>query len=165
MDYEICPMEPKYAQGRGYVHFTAWQETYGELMDERFLRAHTLKACVDYALERPDNGFVALAEGSVVGFACLNGEARDFVTVPAAAEIVALYVLSAYQGQGIGSALLGRCFSAYPGRDFALFVLAGNERAIRFYERRGFGFTGKALTEERDGAQIVEMEMVRRHEA
>lgn len=82
MDYEICPMEPKYAQGRGYVHFTAWQETYGELMDERFLRAHTLKACVDYALERPDNGFVALVEGGVVGFACLNGEARDFVSVP-----------------------------------------------------------------------------------
>lgn len=165
MAFEICPMEPKYAEGRGYVHFAAWRETYSDLMDERFLRAHTLEACVGYARAYPDNGFVALAEDRVVGFVCLNRAARDFVSVPGAAEIVALYVLCACQGQGIGTALLARCLAECPERDIALFVLSGNERAIRFYERRGFHFTGKTLTEERDGAQITEMEMVRHCEA
>lgn len=49
MAFEICPMELKYAQGRGYVHFAAWRETYSELMDERFLRAQPLEACVGCA--------------------------------------------------------------------------------------------------------------------
>ncbi len=165
MAFEICPMELKYAQGRGYVHFAAWRETYSELMDERFLRAQPLEACVGCARAHPDDGFVALAGDEVVGFVRLNRTARDFVSVPGAAEIVALYVLRAYQGQGIGTALLGRCLAECPKRDLALFVLSGNERAIRFYERRGFRFTGKALTEEREGAQITELEMVRRCEA
>lgn len=161
MGFAIRRMAPEYASGRGYVHYAAWGETYCGLMDERFLAGHTLEKCTDYAKRNPYSGYVALVQGEVVGFASCLQNARAFVSVPGAAEIVALYVLRAYQGLGIGRALIERCLEELAGRDVVLFVLKGNDNAIGFYRKMGFAFTGKELAEELDGAKIVELEMAR----
>ena len=53
------------------------------------------------------------------------------------------YVLADYYGRKVGYALMNAAFeklSAYS--KIAVWVLKGNERAIRFYERYGFKFDG-----------------------
>lgn len=52
-------------------------------------------------------------------------------------ELDDLYVLPAFQGQGIGSEILKRCI-AESKADMYLYVFRDNVRAIAFYKRFGF---------------------------
>ena len=49
-----------------------------------------------------------------------------------------LYVLPSAQGAGAGKALIEGLLARAPGRSVRLEYLDGNERAARFYARRGF---------------------------
>ena len=73
----------------------------------------------------------------MIGF-CGYGAYRDD-SLPNTGEIFALYILREYYGTGAGAMLmkeaLGR-LSRYPAA--ALWVLADNHQAIRFYEKQGF---------------------------
>jgi len=156
-------LSPKDREGRAFVHYAAWREAYTGLMPEAVLEAHTLERCRESA-QRGSSGntFVALdrEDGDrVVGFAALCRSARDFVSVPEAGEIAALYVLQEYQGLGLGRQLLEHCLAWIPRPRVALFVLEGNEKAIRFYEHMGFRPTGHRIVDERDGDTLVEIEM------
>ena len=56
-------------------------------------------------------------------------------------EVDSLFVDEAYRGHGIGSALLGRAMQWFAERgtkSVIVEVIAGNDEAVRFYERRGF---------------------------
>ena len=149
-------------EGKAFVHYTAWTETYTGLMPEEYLAGRSLERQRQRAHENPGNTLVAVADGQVVGFACYYPEARDFVSVRPAAEIGALYVLQAWQRRGIGTELMRSCISRLPPLPVALFVLRGNEKAIRFYEKNGFSFTGKTLEQPGTGGTLTELEMVRR---
>ncbi|MBE6658012.1 MAG: GNAT family N-acetyltransferase [Ruminococcaceae bacterium] len=66
--------------------------------------------------------------------------------MPNTGEVYAIYVLAAYHGQGIGYRLMTAAMEQLSAYDrIALWVLRGNERAIRFYERVGFSFDGTVL--------------------
>ena len=148
--------------GKAFVHYTAWTETYTGLMPEEYLAGRSLERQRQRTYDNPGNTLVAVADGKVVGFACFYPEARDFVSVKPAAEIGALYVLEAWQRRGIGTALMRACISRLPPLPVALFVLRGNGKAIRFYEKNGFAFTGAQLEQSVTGGTLVELEMVRR---
>lgn len=162
--FQIHPMmSPKDREGRAFVHYTAWQETYAGLMPEAVLAAHTMERCRESARRgNSSNTFVALDrenDDRVVGFATLSHFAREFVSVPEAGEIAALYVLEEYQGQGLGRQLLEHCLAWLPRPRVALFVLEGNEKAIRFYEHMGFCPTGHKIADQRENGTLVEIEM------
>lgn len=77
----------------------------------------------------------------MIGFAGY-GKYRDD-TLSDCGEVFALYVLADYYGQKVGYALMNAAvekLAAY--RKIAVWVLRGNERAIRFYTRYGFHFDG-----------------------
>ena len=148
--------------GKAFVHYTAWTETYTGLMPEEYLSGRSLERQRQRTYDNPGNTLVAVADGKVVGFACFYPEARDFVSVKPAAEIGALYVLEAWQRRGIGTALMRACISRLPPLPVVLFVLRGNGKAIRFYEKNGFAFTGAQLEQSVTGGTLVELEMVRR---
>ena len=162
--FQVHPMmSPQDREGRAQVHYQAWHETYPGLMPESVLTAHTLERCRKTAHDRrssnSSNTFVALDRENgdrVAGFGTLSYHARDFVSVPDAGEIVALYVLQEFQGYGIGRELLERCLAWLPRPRVALFVLKGNGKAIGFYEHMGFHLTGHEITQ--DG--MTELEMV-----
>lgn len=164
----VRPMNtPEDREGRAFVHYTAWHETYPGLIPESVLAGHTLEQCRKKVNARrfsnSTNTFVALDRkngGRVVGFGTLSCHARDFVSVPEAVEIVALYVLQAYQGQGLGRMLMERCLAGLPRPRVALFVLDGNEKAIGFYRHMGFRLTGHVLNNETTGGTLRELEMV-----
>lgn len=140
--YIIKPMESEdEINGKGYVHYKSWQETYPGLVDPAYLERHTLEKCINTAHKRPGNILVAKDREKVVGFAGY-GSYRD-ETLPEHGEVYAIYVLAEYQGQKIGYKLMSAALDKLSNyKRVALWVLKGNDKAIRFYERYGFRFDG-----------------------
>jgi len=123
--------------GKGYVHFKSWQETYRGLIDDSYLDGMTLEKCVKIAHRWPDGILVAKDGDRVVGFVGYGAYRDD--TMPDTGEICSLYLLEEYHNRGIGYGLMNAAVEEL--RDYprvALWVLEGNDRAIRFYERYGF---------------------------
>ena len=150
--------------GKGCVHYTAWNEAYTGLIPQAYLDSRSLADCRRKARSGAFPTLVAIADGQVAGFANFIPESREFVSVPDSCEVVALYVLEKFQRRGIGSALLDRCLEALPpDRAVVLFVLEGNGKAIRFYQKHGFVFTGHSVTETVPGGEIRELEMVKQN--
>ena len=141
MNLIIKPMETETeTDGKGYVHYKSWRETYTGLVDAGYMEGVTLEQCRETARRWPDNILVAKDGERVVGFAAY-GAYRD-ETLPEHGEIFAIYVLKEYQGRKVGYELMNAAFqrlACYPKT--AVWVLKGNERAIRFYERYGFGLS------------------------
>ncbi|MEV5439910.1 GNAT family N-acetyltransferase [Streptomyces sp. NPDC052682] len=106
---------------------------------------------------------VAEKDGEVVGWAAY-GPYRDGETPTEHAELYALYVHPARCGGGTGRLLLQesvrRCAAAGHDRVF-LWVLQGNTRARRFYERSGFRADGREESFEAGGARVPEVRYVR----
>ena len=73
--------------GKAFVHYTAWLETYPDLMPREYLERRSLEKCEALTRSFPENTLVALADGRVVGFLGYCPEARDFVTLHPASEI------------------------------------------------------------------------------
>lgn len=151
------------AEGKGYVHYQSWKETYTGLMDERILAARSLERCQEMARRHPENTLVLLDRENgdrVAGFACFLPEAREFVTVPGASEVTAIYLLAEYQGLGLGRRLMEACLERLPRPSVVLFVLKGNEKAIGFYEHMGFRMTGAEYVSKTRHGELTELEMV-----
>lgn len=140
--YIIKPMESEdEINGKGYVHYKSWQETYPGLVDPAYLERHTLEKCINTAHKWSDNILVAKDGEKVVGFAGY-GSYRD-ETLPEHGEVYAIYVLAEYQGKKIGYELMNAALDKLSNyKKVALWVLKGNDKAIRFYERYGFRFDG-----------------------
>lgn len=138
----IKPMQTeKETDGKAYVHFKAWHETYAGLIDDAYLNGFTEERCMLIARKWRDNLLVAKDGDRVVGFVGC-GAYRD-ETLPDYGEIFSIYVLADYQGKKIGYALMNAAMEQLEKyQKIALWVLKGNERAIRFYQRYGFCFDG-----------------------
>ena len=157
--YTFKPMETEAEMdGKGYVHYQSWQETYAGLVDPGFLAGLSLEKQIAAARNKPGNTLIAKDGETVMGFAAY-GPCRD-KDLPGWGEVRAIYVLRAYQGQKVGRRLMEAALEQladYPR--IALWVLKGNEKAIRFYERCGFRFDGT----ERDitlGTPVTEQRMI-----
>ena len=162
MDFSLRGMRSEDIAGKAYVHWKTWQEAYTGLVDQAYLDGLSVERSIERARRWPDNTLVAEADGRIVGFACY-GECRN-EDLHGCGEVYAIYVLEEYQKRKIGYALMNACFeklSEYPA--IAVWVLEGNDRAIRFYERYGFRFDG-ASAEITLGTPITELRLVfRRH--
>jgi GNAT superfamily N-acetyltransferase len=76
----------------------------------------------------------------VVGVSAFGAD-RDLRDDARRGEVWTLYVAPSHWGRGYGSALLRNAEDALAAggrRDLALWVLDGNDRARRFYERAGW---------------------------
>jgi GNAT superfamily N-acetyltransferase len=134
--------EPDDAEAMGHLHLDVWDDAYTGLMPQGILDDRRDE--VDERVERWRDIFgqeraTWLAEDAdgLVGFSGA-GPSRDN-DVDLDLELYALYVRASYYGTGVGYALFEQ---AVGDRACYLWVLAGNERAIRFYERQGFRLDG-----------------------
>lgn len=141
MSPEIRDMRPEDADGKGYVHYTSWQETYRGLIPEACLAKRNLERCREAAHRWPENTLVADMDGQIIGFACYGVcRAED---LPDCGEVIALYVLKEFQGLGIGKKLMDAALNRLASHHtVALWVLKGNSHAIGFYEHNGFRLDG-----------------------
>lgn len=140
MKYEICTMETNTEMDeKGYVHWKSWQETYQELMPKKYLDNLTLEKCVKMAHKCPQNTTLLKVEEKTVGFSCV-AKASDKNPVN---ELVAIYLLREYHGKKLGYELLKNTLSSLDNHSpVVLWVLKGNDRAIRFYQKFGFSLNG-----------------------
>jgi ribosomal protein S18 acetylase RimI-like enzyme len=89
-----------------------------------------------------DNVFVAEADGEPVGFVQFRVESGVYEQSVERGFVDNLYVRPPYRDHGIGTRLLNAAEGALGARGVervALSVLAVNDAARRFYERRGYG--------------------------
>ncbi|MGW4546256.1 N-acetyltransferase family protein [Streptomyces violaceorubidus] len=152
------------------IRVRGWQSAYRGLMPQQHLDAMDPAADAQRRralFARAPRGVLNLVAedegGEVVGWAC-HGPYRDGEMRTADAELYALYVDPGRLGAGVGRALLGesarRCASAGHAR-MLLWVLKGNTRARRFYERAGFGPDGTEEPFEVDGVPVPEVRYAR----
>lgn len=136
------PAQLSDADDIGGLHVNVWRQTYAGVMDAGFLaslnvdewRADWVRQLTE---DRQTRVFVArdmANEGRLVGFASA-GPARD---EPAARpeELYVLNVDASSHGSGVAQRLLTSVLGSAPAY---LWVVQGNDRAIRFYQK--FGFT------------------------
>ncbi|MBQ9130966.1 MAG: GNAT family N-acetyltransferase, partial [Clostridia bacterium] len=140
MKYVVKQMEtPEEMDGKGYVHYKSWQETYRGLMEGSYLEGVTLERCQAMARTWTDNILVAKDGCKVIGFAAY-GPCRD-EDLSDCGEVFAIYLLAEYHGQKVGYELMNAAFEKLKEYEkIVVWVLKGNEKAIKFYERYGFRF-------------------------
>lgn len=113
------------------------------------VQEHASTAATSARLADPLTHFiVAECDGHLVGFVELRfGDHDAPAPLPSrrAAEVVRLYVLERFAGQGLGTRLLAQAEAlAAAGGATAVWLTAwiGNSRALAFYPRRGFAAAG-----------------------
>ena len=140
MSILIKPMETDAEiKGKVYVHWKCWQEVYPGLVSQEYLDKLTLEKTEEKAFQWRDNILVAMDGDRVVGFVGY-GQSEEADT----GEVFALYVLPEYHGTGVGRQLMDAALeklASYP--HICLWLVKGNGRALRFYEKCGFHLTGE----------------------
>lgn len=142
MNIQIVPMvTDEDINGKGYVHWKSWHETYTGLVDPAYMEKTTLEKCIDTARRWTQNLMVAKDGGKVIGFVGYGEHSDDIITN--CGEVFSIYVLSDYHGKKIGYELMNAALEKLSDYDkIAVWVLKGNDKAIRFYEKYGFRFDG-----------------------
>lgn len=151
------------------VRIAAWRAAYAGLMPADYLAAmdDDRPAVVARLADRLDGSLshtslVGLDAAGVVVGACAFGPGRD--EEPEAGELYAINVRPQAWGSGVGRALLREAEQALAGFPTAyLWVVEGNARARRFYERSGWPPDGGRKTDDRFGTGVTEVRCRRRH--
>lgn len=151
----IRAAEPGDAPVLADLHLDVWEDAYADLvpralLDARRATPHQRRAARWAQRLHATPTWVAEDGSGLVGLACA-GPGRD---AGGGLELMALYVRARCYDTGTGSGLLR---AAIGDRPAYLWVLAGNTRAIRFYEHKGFAFDGQAKDED----EGLELRMVR----
>jgi ribosomal protein S18 acetylase RimI-like enzyme len=154
----IRPAEPADALAVARVHVRAWQGAYRGLMADAYLdglRPEDRATRYTFAAPPPaPQTVVALDGDAVVGFATITTDARD------PGELLAINVDPDAWRHRVGSALIAEARAglvAQGCRTATLWLLVGNERAARFYERDGWSFDGTRRTDEVWGITVDEL--------
>lgn len=131
-----------------------------KLMPKEFLSQMKLEDRIKRAQNDFDNTIVAIVDDKIVGFVKYLDEARDMLSIKPSSEIVAIYLLRIYQKRGICFRLIRAALERVQHHKITLIVLQGNDRAIAFYQKVGFRFTGHKVVMQVPGGDLVELEMV-----
>ncbi|NEA98222.1 GNAT family N-acetyltransferase [Streptomyces sp. SID13726] len=152
------------------IRVRGWQSAYRGLMPQPFLDALSVARDAEHRRARFGRGggsvvdLVAERDGEILGWAC-HGPYRDGELRTGDAELYAIYVDARRSGGGIGHALLQesvRRSTAAGHPRMLLWVLKGNTRARRFYEREGFEADGAEEPFEVDGVAVPEVRYARK---
>ncbi|MGW4194542.1 N-acetyltransferase family protein [Streptomyces sp. NPDC005004] len=147
------------------IRVRGWQRAYRGIVSDAYLDKLDVEADAEVRRARFGRGdgvhLVAERDGEVLGWAAY-GPGREGEVPAGNGELYALYVDPERLGGGIGHALLTevtkRCGS-YPR--LYLWVLTGNSRARRFYERAGFRPDGTEQSFEAGGEEVFEVRYVK----
>jgi len=126
------------------VHVRSWQSTYADILPAAYLaslsvseREATWRRVVE---DQRSHLLLARMSHQVIGFVSF-GASRDDDAPSRCAEVFAIYVHPAFLSTGAGRQLWLAALRQIREEGYkviTLWVIAGNDRAIRFYERAGF---------------------------
>lgn len=158
----VRPARVADAEAMATINVRAWQTAYRGLLPGRYLDRLTIPDRVplwESRIATPPEGlamFVVEGSDGRVQSYCIAGPYRASENVtgselpPNAGEIIAIYAHPDYWDTGAGALAFDRGVEHLrdSGFDLAvLWMLEGNQRAARFYERRGWHPDGARLTE------------------
>lgn len=150
------------------IHVAAWQAAYAGLIDAAFLAGLSVpqrEALWSGAIAKgsPELLLAQDGDGAVAGWVAL-GPCRDAGAPATRGEVWAIYVDPARWGLGAGRLLWQHArerLRAQGCTEASLWVLAANQRAIRFYAAQGFvPDPGSARTITVAGAPLEEVRQV-----
>lgn len=161
------------AAGIARVHVASWEVAYRGLVPRSVQAATTVG--VRTVQWRPilsgeaaypgSTNLVAVVGDRIVAFACHGPSRADLWPPPSAGgELYALYADPAAWGLGVGRALMDAAVDgmrAAGHRDALLWVLRGNARARRFYERMGWVADGGEREQESERLPVPAVRYVR----
>ncbi|MEV7802702.1 GNAT family N-acetyltransferase [Microbispora sp. NPDC088329] len=159
--------EPADAEAIAAVHVRSWQAAYPGLMPQAYLdrltpamRLPVWERLLGESSPRRTEVLVAETDGAVAGFASL-GPGRDEDVDPASVgEVSAIYLMPEVWGAGIGGRLMAAALHSLAAAGYEqaiLWVVDGNSRARRFYERGGWRPDGAVQRDESDGFPLTEV--------
>lgn len=147
----------------GRIQVETWRAAYTGLMPDEAVARFDVAARQRMWREglgrtpRPGSAtFVVEDGGEVVGFASVGASREE--DAEQEGELYAIYLHPSHWGNGIGRALLQRAEESMRSSGFRralLWVLAGNERAERFYRAAGWEADGEKV-EDFQGATVTE---------
>ncbi|MEF2071566.1 GNAT family N-acetyltransferase [Consotaella aegiceratis] len=138
---DIRLAEPDDAAALAEVHEAAWLNAYSGLIPNRSLHAMVQRRGPDWwrrALHRGAAILVFQFDGRVAGYATLGRNRAPALLVDG--EIYELYLQPEFQGLGFGGRLFraaGSVLTRKGLKGLAVWCLADNERAMRFYAAIG----------------------------
>jgi ribosomal protein S18 acetylase RimI-like enzyme len=150
------------------VHVESWQHAYKGLLPEAYLASLSVverEAMWRSMVERePSHLVLARTANQIVGFVAF-GASRDEGAPAERAEIWAIYVKPACWSTGAGRLLWLEAMQrivAEGYKSISLWVIVGNGRAARFYERAGFSIEPESRKSfELGGVTLEELRYVR----
>lgn len=169
--FTISPLRQADAAVLGPLHVQLWRAAYAGLLPQERLDGisaeRRTRLWEQYGQQHEAHGRTAAGavvqvardeSGTPIGWAAV-GPPRD-EDGPREIELWSLYVAQDRWGSGVANALIA---STLVERPAYLYVLQGNERAIRFYRRHGFALDGATkLLDPDDGPRGgIELRMVR----
>jgi ribosomal protein S18 acetylase RimI-like enzyme len=161
MEIVVRRATPDDAASLAAVEVTSWRAAYRGLMPEAFLDGLSAEERAaswrENLLRHGPSGRkrlrVAVEEDGVIGFVRV-GTVWDADEV---GLVYVLYVLPAYWGHGVGTALMRAALDDLRElgmREAVLWVLRDNQRARRFYDGLGWRPDGRTTTEDYGGVAL-----------
>ena len=159
---EVRAATPDDAHAIATVHVASWQVAFRGLVPDDVLDDLSVSDRARIWADRltaatPRTGTVLVVDGTdVLGFAS-TGPARDVVDDPAAGELYRIYLDPSAWDRGHGRRLHDGALDRLRIDGFThavLWVLEANERALRFYRRRGWVPTGGTKVERDLGSGV-----------
>ena len=157
---------PSDAKAIAQVHISSWQDAYRDLMPAQYLLSlgASLPQRESYWIRSIESGesnvFVAELNNEVVGWISVGVCRDEDIAAENLAEVMALYVLAEQWKTGVGFALWQAGLQHLIEQGYqrlTLWVLTGNERAIRFYRSVGCSGLMKPDTHLGENARHIEV--------
>jgi GNAT superfamily N-acetyltransferase len=117
--------------------YDGWQDAHSQIVPEELARLRTLDSLRERLAAALTNLRVAGQPGKPLGFHMIKGD-----------ELYQLYVCAESRGSGVATALINDAEAQLSKSGVTTAWLAcaiGNERAARFYEKRGWRRTGTMI--------------------
>lgn len=143
------------------IYAESWKYAYRGMIPQDFLDSIADGKWMKNLDIPGQSTMICFENGEYIGVSSF-GRSR-YAQYPDCGEVISLYFLPEYIGKGYGRQLLRAVLDelrkqGYP--DIILWVLEGNERAIRFYETFGFVRTKHYLDTEIGGRDLREISYV-----
>ncbi|MFC6633201.1 GNAT family N-acetyltransferase [Microbulbifer taiwanensis] len=153
------------AQEIAEIHVNSWKSAFDGLMPEGYINGFTMSSRIEewQSTIRTNTESVVVAErgNQIVGFMSYFVHPENTETI----ELSKLYLCPNFYGQRLGSKFithLERESQALGVKTIKLYVLDNNEAAIQFYSKHGFEFADGFMSEEFEGAVIIDLLMIKR---
>jgi len=149
----------------GEIYAKSWKTAYKGIVSQSYLDKLQGSRWSSVLAESQNDAFIIVDSGKYIGTSSICA-ARDF-EMTGWGEIISIYLLPEYFAKGYAEPLFNCAVNNLLEKGYKniyLWVLEGNIRAQRFYEKQGFNKNGDKLPIEIAGEYLIELRYVRSFE-